>query len=176
MLCAQAPMEEIPAFALCETSLDALRVSALVASLDDAGCGALVTFEGRVRNLNEGRKVASLCYEAYPALAHAEASAIFAEARARFGFTAAHCMHRVGELAVGEVAVWIGVVSAHRDVAFEACRFLIDEIKARVPIWKKETYVDASASWVTCLGCAGRSSRHSHAIDFGRRAIVEVTT
>ena len=162
------------AFSLSKTALDPARICALVASLDDARCGALVTFEGRVRNINEGLPVVALTYEAYPALAQAEAEAIFSEARARFAITEARCVHRVGTLAVGEVAVWLGVVSGHRDAAFDACRFLIDELKARVPIWKKESYADASASWVACLGCAGRSKRHSHTLELVSSRVPEV--
>ena len=68
------------------------------------------------------------------------------------------CAHRVGALAIGDLAVWVGVSSAHRDAAFQASRFIIDEIKHRLPIWKKEYYVDGDSGWVNCEACAA----HAH--------------
>jgi molybdopterin synthase catalytic subunit len=116
--------------------------------------GACVVFEGWVRDHNEGREVASLEYEAYEALATKEGRRILAEAIERFPIEAAYAEHRVGHLAIGDVAVWVGVSSAHRSEAFEACRFIIDQIKHRVPIWKREHYVDGTAEWVDCTRCA----------------------
>ena len=83
-----------------------------------------------------------------------EGARVIAEARERFGFLEARCVHRVGTLEIGDCAVWIGVVSAHRDEAFKACRFIIDQIKVRLPIWKKEHYVDGNSGWVACERCA----------------------
>jgi molybdopterin synthase catalytic subunit len=77
-----------------------------------------------------------------------------AEAIARFGVARAACVHRVGELAVGELAVWVGVSAPHRDEAFRACRYIIDEVKHRLPIWKKEHYLDGDSGWVNCERCA----------------------
>lgn len=116
--------------------------------------GALVTFEGHVRNHNDGRAVVSLEYEAFEALALEEGNRILAEALQRFPVTAAACVHRVGKLAIGEIAVWIGVSAAHRSAAFSACEYIIDEVKARVPIWKKEHYADGNAEWVNAAACA----------------------
>lgn len=155
-------MATAASFALSEEPLDDARLATLRKETEDPGGGAFVAFEGRVRDHNEGRAVASLAYESYAALAHAEAAAILAEAHGRFPLLSVRCVHRVGTLAVGEVAVWVGVVAAHRDAAFDGCRYVIDELKGRVPIWKKETYLDATTDWVGCPGCAGRSSRHSH--------------
>ena len=70
------------------------------------------------------------------------------EAVARFDVLDAACVHRTGDLAIGELAVWVGVAAAHRDAAFAACRWIIDEVKARVPVWKHERYADAPASWL----------------------------
>ena len=84
---------------------------------------------------------------------------------ARFGVTRAACVHRVGSLAIGDVAVWVGVSAAHRDEAFRACRFIIDEVKHRVPIWKKEHYVNGDSGWVNCERCADRRTMrttHEH--------------
>ncbi|HEY5281863.1 MAG TPA: molybdenum cofactor biosynthesis protein MoaE [Polyangia bacterium] len=112
--------------------------------------GAVVSFDGRVRNHNEGRSVCKLAYSAYPALALSEGDRIVAEAMARFALSAAACCHRLGDLTLGEVAVRVWAAAAHREGAFAGCRYIIDEVKARVPIWKKETYVDGQSEWVVC--------------------------
>lgn len=118
--------------------------------LPDPGAGGCVTFEGWVRDRNEGRQVTSLAYEVYAPLAVKEGERVLAEARERFPIIAAHGVHREGHLAIGECAVWVGVSAAHRDAAFEACRFVIDQIKQRLPIWKKEFYSDGDSGWVNC--------------------------
>ena len=120
--------------------------SALAA--DDAG--ACVTFEGWVRDHNEGEAVVALEYEAHAAISEQEGSAIVGEARERFAIGSARCVHRVGKLAIGDCAVWVGVSAAHRGAAFDACRYIIDETKRRVPIWKKEHYRDGHSGWVNC--------------------------
>lgn len=117
-------------------------------ALVDDGAGAYLTFEGWVRNRNDGRNVTGLEYEAYAALAEKEGQMILAEAQARFPIRAARCVHRVGVLALGDLAVWVGVTAEHRGAAFEACRFIIDSVKLRVPIWKCERYADGTASWI----------------------------
>jgi len=115
------------------------------AALADPQCGGYATFEGWVRNHNEGRAVRGLEYEAYPALAEREGERIVAEAVARFGVEHAACVHRIGSLDLTDMAVWVGVSARHRAEAFAACRYIIDEVKHRVPIWKKEHYVDGDA-------------------------------
>lgn len=132
-------------FELADTPFD---TAALRAGLLDARVGAYASFEGWVRDRNAGRVVRGLRYEAHAALARSEGSRILEEARARFEILDAACMHRVGELALGELAVWVGVTAVHRDPAFAACRYVIDEVKARVPIWKHERYVDGDAGWL----------------------------
>jgi molybdopterin synthase catalytic subunit len=122
--------------------------AALTRALADAGAGACVTFEGWVRDRNGARAVRRLDYQAYAALAEREGARILAEARARFAIREARCVHRVGALAVGELAVWVGVSAAHRDAAFAACRYVIDEVKRRVPIWKNEHYADGESGWL----------------------------
>ncbi|RPD85789.1 molybdenum cofactor biosynthesis protein MoaE [Luteimonas sp. 100069] len=110
--------------------------------------GAFASFEGWVRNHNEGRPVLGLRYESYVALAEAEGAKVVAEARERFALCAAVCVHRIGDLAIGDMAVWVGVSAPHRGAAFDACRYIIDEIKDRVPIWKHERYADGDAGWL----------------------------
>ena len=127
------------------------------AELHDLKAGAYVEFDGRVRNHSQGRGVRALYYEAYHDLAQSEGAAIVQEACEQFPIVDAACVHRVGSLDLGEVAVWIGVVSAHRADAFRACSYCIDEIKARLPIWKRETYTDGTTKWVNC-GCGSESS------------------
>lgn len=112
--------------------------------------GALVAFEGLVRDHNEGKGVSALSYEAFAPLCLKEAAKIYREAMDLFPFHAAICRHRTGTLKIGDLAVYVAVSSAHRDEAFKACRYIIDEIKHRLPIWKKETYTDGSESWVNC--------------------------
>jgi len=151
-------------FALHES---ALAPAALLAKLRDPSCGGYVTFEGAVRDHNEGRRVLRLEYEAFAPLAVREGERIVAEACERFGLGHAHCAHRVGALAIGELAVWVGVAAGHRGEAFEACRYIIDEVKHRVPIWKKEYYEDGDSGWVNCEACAtaGRRPQLAHAHD-----------
>ncbi|QDH17341.1 molybdenum cofactor biosynthesis protein MoaE [Swingsia samuiensis] len=118
-----------------------------------AEAGGFCSFEGWVRNHNEGHAVSGLEYEAYELLAQKEGERILEEARGRFEINHAVAMHRTGFLKIGDVAVWIGVSAPHRDAAFQACRYIIDEIKRRVPVWKKEHYVDGRAEWVACHHC-----------------------
>jgi molybdopterin synthase catalytic subunit len=133
---------------------DPIDVDTWAGRVADAAAGALVVFEGRVRNHAGGRGVRALSYEAYEALAVKEGERVLAEARERYGILGAACVHRVGELAIGDCAVWVGVTSAHRAEAFAACRFIIDEIKHRLPIWKKEHYAAGDSGWVNCeAGC-----------------------
>lgn len=134
-------------FKLSSTPIDPL---ALKAGLTNIKAGACVTFEGWVRDRNEGQAVNSLEYEAYPDLAEKEASRILGEARAKFDLLDAVAVHRVGHLQLGEMAVWVGVTAEHRDAAFAGCRYIIDETKARVPIWKKEHYASGTSQWINC--------------------------
>jgi molybdopterin synthase catalytic subunit len=103
-----------------------------------------------VRDHSEGEAVQALEYEAHQAIAEKEGAKILVEARERFSIIAAYCEHRVGKLAIGDCAVGVGVSAAHRGGAFDACRYIIDEIKARVPIWKKEHYASGATGWVNC--------------------------
>ena len=135
----------MPRFQLADTPFD---IATLRAQLLDDRVGGYASFEGWVRNHNDGRAVHGLRYEAYAGLAESEGAKILDEARARFDIIDAQCVHRIGDLSIGELAVWVGVSAAHRNAAFAACRFIIDEVKARVPIWKRERYVEGDAGWL----------------------------
>lgn len=152
-------------------SSNPLTIEQLKTATENPECGALVTFEGWVRNHNEGHEVTSLEYEAYDQLAVAEGNRILDEAREKFGLRQAVCIHRIGHLAIGDIAVWVGVATPHRDAAFKACRYIIDEIKVRVPIWKKEHYVTGDSGWVNCEECA----RHGHKpkMDYSRQTALK---
>lgn len=120
----------------------------------DSAAGGFCSFEGWVRNHHQGRAVLKLEYEAYQELAEKEGTRILNEAKERFEILHAACVHRVGKLEIGEMAVCVCVSSPHRDAAFEACHWIIDEVKSRVPIWKKEFFADGEDGWVRCDHCA----------------------
>jgi molybdopterin synthase catalytic subunit len=140
--------------AISDKPIDTAR---LQRGVTNPAAGGYCAFEGWVRNENEGHVVERLEYEAYEPLAIAEGENVIAEAQEKFGILDAQCVHRVGLLEIGECAVWIGVAAAHRDEAFRACRYIIDEIKVRLPIWKKEHYADGDSGWVNCERCASHS-------------------
>ena len=134
-------------FAISDGPIDAPDLSASLANPEHGGFCA---FEGRVRARNDGRRVDGLEYEIYAELAQAEGERILAEARQRFGPIDACGVHRGGRLKVGDLAVWVGVSAAHRDATFRACRYVVDQLKHRLPVWKKEHYLDGDAAWVAC--------------------------
>ena len=129
---------------------DKIDPEALKRQLETADAGACATFEGWVRNLNEGESVDALEYETHAAIAMSEGETVIAEACRRFPVIKACGVPRVGKLEIGDCAVWVGVSSAHRGAAFDACRYIIDEIKHRLPIWKKEHYRDGPSTWINC--------------------------
>ena len=130
----------------------------LRAELMDAAAGAYAGFEGWIRNHNEGHEVRRLEYESYEPLAVSEGRRVLDEAMQKFDILHARCVHRTGMLEIGECAVWVGVSAAHRDAAFAACRYVIDELKVRLPIWKKEHYADGHSGWVNCERCAAHGN------------------
>jgi len=152
-------------------STTALAPDSYRRELEDPAAGGYASFEGWVRNHNEGMAVTQLEYEAFELLANKEGERIVNEAVARFGVLKAACVHRIGQLAIGDLAVWVGVSSRHRAEAFAACRYIIDEVKHRVPIWKKEHYVNGDSGWVNCERCAqghheaGHDHAHEHSHD-----------
>lgn len=130
----------------------------LKAQFQDEESGAFTTFEGWVRCINDNKRVDRLEYEAYEPLATKEGSSIIEVVMQRFEIHKAVCCHRVGTLELGEIAVWIGVSAGHREAAFDACRYVIDEVKKRVPIWKKEHYREADSTWIHAMSDQGCSS------------------
>jgi molybdopterin synthase catalytic subunit len=148
----------------------AIEPQTLHQALADPACGGYAAFEGWVRDTSDGERVRRLEYEAFEALAAREGERILAEAIERFGVAHAACVHRLGNLAVGELAVWVGVSAAHRAEAFEACRYIIDEVKHRLPIWKKEHYESGDSGWVNCERCAAApTAEAARAHDHGHR-------
>lgn len=129
---------------LTRAPIDLARLVDVVSAPDRGG---VCTFLGLVRNHHGGRAVLRLEYSAYEPMAEAEAGRIIAEAEARWPVRVG-LAHRLGDLSVGDTAVAVAVASAHRAESFEACRHVIEELKVRIPIWKKEHYADGSVVWV----------------------------
>jgi molybdopterin synthase catalytic subunit len=123
----------------------------VVAAVGGDGDGAISLFLGTVRDVNAGRRVLFLEYEAYAGMAEREMERIAAEAVARFGVTKVAIVHRVGRVEIGEASVAIAVASPHRAPAMEACRFVIDTLKTSVPIWKREHF-EGGAVWIEGAG------------------------
>jgi molybdopterin synthase catalytic subunit len=124
-----------------------LDLTRLIADVQSAERGGIDCFLGTVRNHHGGRTVRRLEYEAYRPMVEAECARIVAETEGRWPVTVA-LRHRVGRLEVGDAAVAVAVAGAHREEAFAACRHVIEELKRRVPIWKRETYEDGTEEWV----------------------------
>jgi molybdopterin synthase catalytic subunit len=125
-----------------------IDVAALIAEVASDGAGATSLFLGTVRDINDGRAVTGMEYTAYGAMAERELAKITAEAADRFGGVALVVEHRVGVLALGDVSVAIAASHPHRRDALDATRFVIEELKKRVPIWKREHYADGTREWV----------------------------
>ena len=122
--------------------------SALLAEIADPAKGAAVLFLGTVRDMNDGRAVSGIEYRAYREMAERELEAIAREASERFATRDIVVEHRIGRLALGEISVGIAAAHPHRAAAYDASRYVIEEIKQRVPIWKREEYVDGTREWV----------------------------
>lgn len=133
---------------IVESPIDPAPILEAVASPD---CGALVTFDGVVRDHARGKAVTHLSYETYPGMALREMEKIRAQALERWPIREMAIVHRVGRLEIGESSVFVAVSSAHRGDAFEACRHAIDTLKRTVPIWKKEHYQDGEV-WIEGYG------------------------
>jgi len=128
-------------------------LAALIDRVSSPARGAVASFLGTVRNHNAGRSVLRLDYSSYEPMAEAECARIVAEAESRWDVAVA-LEHRTGSLEIGGVAVAVAAASAHRDEAFLACRYVIEEVKRRVPIWKREYFADGAVEWVGS-GAAG---------------------
>jgi molybdopterin synthase catalytic subunit len=135
--------------AIVERPLDP---AALLREVESHASGASVLFVGTVRELNEGREVTGIEYSAYGAMALRELEAIAAEAVERFATANVVVEHRLGELGLGEASVAIAISHARRAPAMDGARFVIEELKRRVPIWKREHYADGTREWVDPSG------------------------
>lgn len=131
-----------------------IRTDELIAAVAAPARGGTAVFIGTVRDHHGGRPVTGLEYSAYEAMAEAEAAAVVAEAEARWPVAVA-LRHRLGALDIGDVAVAVAAGGGHRDEAFAACRFVIEELKRRVPIWKRERYADGTEAWVDPTAAGG---------------------
>lgn len=131
-------------FRVTDEAIDILEVIRAVVRPE---AGALITFIGITRNSNEGRRVTSLEYEAYPEMAVEELERLGTETRRRWQISDIAIVHRVGEVEISDPSVVIAVSAPHRQAAFEACRFVIEEIKRVVPIWKKEIF-EGGEVWI----------------------------
>ena len=136
-------------FALLDEAIDDQRLKDF---LQDEQCGALATFEGWVRNHNNDSRVTSLTYYGYEKLAINQGKRIIEEAKRLFDIENAVAIHRIGALEVGDMAVWVGVSSKHRYPAFDACKWILDTIKADIPVWKQEFYQDEPSKWLSNNG------------------------
>ncbi|HEY6220647.1 MAG TPA: molybdenum cofactor biosynthesis protein MoaE [Gemmatimonadaceae bacterium] len=135
---------------------DLIDVDAIRRTVESAAQGATVLFVGTVRDLNDGRAVTGMDYTAYDAMAEKEMGAIAREATDKNPGTVIHMVHRLGYLEVGEPSVVIATSHPHRDAAYAANRYAIEQLKKRVPIWKREHYVDGTREWVDPSGAKGQ--------------------
>lgn len=136
----------------------AIDPASLIAAIVSVEHGAISLFAGTVRDTNDGRTVTAIDYSAYAAMAESELEQIVAEAEDRFGVSALIVEHRIGLLSLGEVSVAIAAAHSHRAPALDCTRYVIEEIKKRVPIWKIEHYVDGTREWVDPTKASGVSS------------------
>ena len=125
-----------------------IRSDGVLARVGDDRDGATLLFLGVVRNHHDGGPVVGITYEAYEGMVHAELERIVAEAEEILGTDRIHVVHRIGDLKVGETAVAVAVSSAHRDEAYRASRYVMEEIKKRLPVWKREHRPDGDSHWV----------------------------
>jgi molybdopterin synthase catalytic subunit len=129
-----------------------IDASALIERVSRPANGAVLLFVGVVRDVNDGRTVSGMEYSAYESMAARELAEIASEAAQRFGVSDIAIEHRLGELALEEASVGIAVAHPHRGPAYEASRWVIEELKHRVPIWKREHYADGTREWVDPTG------------------------
>ena len=127
---------------------DKLEITKLIDEVAAESNGATAIFLGTVRSVNEGREVSAIEYSAYDEMAELEMRRILGEAAAKFGIKSAAVEHRIGELGIGDASIAVVVAHPHRAPALDALRYIIDETKARVPVWKLEHYVDGTREWV----------------------------
>lgn len=134
---------------LCRVTTEPIDTVALLAQCASPADGAVLLFLGVVRDHNDGRAVGHLEYDAYAAMAELELRRIVDEARAKWPVGDVAVVHRTGRLEIGEASVAIAVASPHRDEAYSASRYVIEELKTRVPIWKREGYLEGGSEWLS---------------------------
>jgi molybdopterin synthase catalytic subunit len=133
---------------MIELTRSPIDSAALTESVRSRDAGAVVLFLGTVREMTGGRQTVALDYEGYPEMALAQMQSLVEEAKQRWPIVGVGMIHRLGRLELGEVSVAAAVSCPHRQAAFEAGQYLIDELKVRVPIWKKENWADGTTEWV----------------------------
>lgn len=131
-----------------------IDVAEVLRELESPAHGASILFVGTVREVNDGRPVDGMEYTAYVAMAEKEMTAIAREASERFSSSFVVIVHRIGQLAIGDASVAIATANAHRDAAYQASRYVIEQLKQRVPIWKREHYTDGTREWIDPTGKA----------------------
>jgi molybdopterin synthase catalytic subunit len=134
--------------ARASVTTDPIDTAAVLAAVQSPAHGATILFVGTVREVNDGKPVQGMDYTAYVAMAEKEMNAIAAEAVQKFSGSAVVIVHRIGELAIGEASVAVATGHGHRDAAYGASRYAIEELKKRVPIWKREHYTDGTREWI----------------------------
>jgi molybdopterin synthase catalytic subunit len=133
---------------MIKLTFDEIDYHSLTESVRSDQSGAVVLFLGTVREMTHGRQTVALDYEAYPEMAEAKMAELVQNAREKWPIDKVGVVHRLGHLELGDISVAVAVSCPHRNQAFEAGRFLIDELKLVVPIWKKENWADGSTEWV----------------------------
>lgn len=136
-----------------------LEPAGLLVELGTHADGAVVLFLGRVREINDSRRVVRLDYEAYARMAESELAAIIEEVARKFDVGAILAVHRIGQLELGEVGVAVAVAAPHREACYAASRAVIEAVKERLPVWKREEYADGSAAWVGAKEIGSMGSR-----------------
>jgi molybdopterin synthase catalytic subunit len=127
---------------------EAIDTAAILAEVGSPAHGAAILFVGMVREVNDGKPVDGMEYTAYVAMAEKEMGTIAREASEQFSGSFVVIVHRIGELAIGEASVAIATAHAHRDAAYQASRYVIEQLKQRVPVWKREHYTDGTREWI----------------------------
>jgi molybdopterin synthase catalytic subunit len=125
-----------------------IDVTVVLSHVRDAADGAVLLFLGTVRDHNDGRRVSGMRYDAYVEMAERVLADLAREAAERLGTHRIAAVHRIGELSIGDISVAVAVSAPHRDSAYAASRYLIEELKARLPVWKHEHYVDGPSQWL----------------------------
>jgi len=140
----------------------AIDVAALLAEVESTANGATILFLGYVREMNDGRAVTGIEYSAYGEMAERELAAIASECAEHFGIAHFVAEHRLGALELGDVSIAIVAAHPHRAEAYEASRYVIEEVKRRLPIWKREGYADGASEWVNAGGVAHEQPAQEH--------------